>query len=91
MITDVTRLEDMSAVGRLRVMLDDDGDVLVIVSPQSDDGLIDFGADIEFCTIGSGGGGSPKTYKALRALMVAMAEDNADENCQGRAPEDDES
>lgn len=83
---DVSRLEDMSAVGSLRLSLDGDNDVIVAIYPQRDDGLIDVGVDVEFCTIGMGGGGSPRTYKALRALMVAMALDNADKNQQGRAP-----
>jgi len=88
MIEDVTRLEDMSAIGRLHLLLDADGDVIVHIQQQGDDGLIGDCADIEFCTIGNGGGGSPKTYAALRQLMEAMAEDNADINQQARAPKD---
>jgi len=86
MIEDVTRLEDMSAVGRLRLLLDGDGDVIIAIYPQTDDELIGIGESVEFCTIGTGGGGSPRTYKALRNLMEAMAQDNADPNQQSRKP-----
>ena len=41
-------------------------------------------ASVEFCTYG-GGGGSTRTWKALQALAVAMAEDNADPHQQARA------
>ena len=84
-ITDVRRLEDMSAVGRLHLMLDDDGDVIVSVHSQTDDELISCGENIEFCTTGMGGGGSPRTYDALRNLMQAMHDDNLDSHWQGRA------
>lgn len=83
-IKDVIRLEDMSSCGRLHLMLDGDSDVIVSVQSQTDDGLISIGDNVEFCTIGSGGGGSPRTYKALRDLMEAMELDNLDTNYQGR-------
>lgn len=35
-------------------------------------------ASVEFCTVGSGGGRSPKTYRALKALIEAIKEDNAE-------------
>lgn len=81
----VTRLEDMSAVGRLHVMYDNDGDIIVSVQEQTYDELIGPSRCVEFCTIGIGGGGSPRTYKALQDLMVAMQQDNEDHNYQGRA------
>lgn len=84
MITNVKRLEDMSAVGRLHLMLDGDGDVIVAVHSQIHGELISNGDNVEFCTIGIGGGGSPRTYKALRNLMEAMDADNKDSNYQGR-------
>ena len=69
------RFEDMSPRGRLRVLQQDDGDMLVAVveDPDGDHGGILVG--VEFCT---SGGKSPKTLEALRNLMRAMAEDNAD-------------
>lgn len=66
-----TRPEDMSSIGSLTIFLHDDGDVGVIVRDES--GNV---ADIEFCSIGSGGGHSPATLDALRSLYYAMAEDN---------------
>jgi hypothetical protein len=69
----VERLEDMSASGRLRLLQQGDGDV--IISIQQEDGQ---SADVEFCSPGSGGGGSPKTWVALRQLIQAMKEDNED-------------
>jgi len=88
-ITSVKRLEDMSSVGRLHLMLDGDSDVIVSVHPQTDDGLIGNGANVEFCTIGLGGGGSPRTYQALRELMKAMALDNLDTHYASRKCEDE--
>ena len=69
------RFEDMGQRGRLRVLQQDDGDMLVAVveDPEGDHGGIMVG--VEFCT---SGGKSPKTLEALRNLMQAMAEDNAD-------------
>lgn len=66
----VERLEDMSPRGLLRLLIQDDGDV--IVSVQQNDLQ---SADVEFCT---SGGRSPRTLHALRALAKAMQEDNAD-------------
>jgi len=85
MIRNVKRYEDMSQIGHLHLMLDDDGDVIISVAEQGLDGLIEYTTNIEFCTIGQGGGGSMRTYQALRNLMVAMHEDNQDRNNQGRA------
>jgi hypothetical protein len=75
----IERLEDMSQRGRLRVLIQSDGDV--IVSAIQNDGRM---ADVEFCTPMSGGGGSRKTWEALHALAVAMQEDNADPLCANR-------
>jgi hypothetical protein len=69
---DVGRYGDMSSKAHLRVGLDNDNDVYVSVRDES------AGASIEFCTPGSGGGSSPKTRRALIALMCAIEEDNAD-------------
>lgn len=79
----VERLEDMSERGKLRILQQDDGDIIVAVQPERN-GLLQPGESVEFCTIGQGGGRSPRTYLALKALMAAMAEDNAADPC--RAP-----
>ena len=70
------RFEDMSRRGRLRVFQQDDGDMIVSVvedldSPNPTAGL---SCSVEFCT---SGGKSPKTFEALLALMLAMADENA--------------
>jgi hypothetical protein len=69
------RFEDMSQRGRLRVVQQDDGDMVVgiVEDPAGPNGGVMVG--VEFCT---SGGKSPKTLTALRRLMQAMAEDNAD-------------
>jgi hypothetical protein len=75
MTNQAERFEDMSRRGRLRIIQQDDGDMIVYVieDPNSINGGASAG--VEFCT---SGGKSPKTREALRALMLAMAEDNAD-------------
>lgn len=74
------RFEDMSPRGRLRVIQQDDGDMIVCVIEdlESGSGCAGLSASVEFCT---SGGKSPKTLAALRDLMFAIAEDN-----QGRDP-----
>ncbi len=69
------RFEDMSPRGRLRILQQDDGDMLVYVIEDPDSQKNGASAGVEFCT---SGGKSPKTLAALRSLMLAMAEDNAD-------------
>lgn len=76
----VERLEDMSPNGKLRLLVQRDGDV--IVSVVQNDGQI---VDIEFCAPGAGGGGSPRTWRALRQLVIAMCDDNADLACSHRS------
>jgi len=71
----VTRNEDMSARGRLRLIQQTDGDVIVAIQPERD-GLIQPGESVEFCVPGGGGGRSPHTLAALHALMEAMERDN---------------
>jgi hypothetical protein len=70
------RIEDMSRRGFLRLVMEDDGDIIVAVGQCDRDGLIDPVARVEFCTCGSGGGGSPETREALIQLMGAIARDN---------------
>lgn len=67
---DTARLEDMSPKGHLRVTLDESSDVLAEVF----DG--ECFAHVEFCAGAGGGGKSPRTRRALIALMVAIEEDN---------------
>lgn len=67
----IVRKEDMSVTGRLRLLRQEDGDMCVAII--DDEGNQ---ASVEFCTPGSGGGKSPKTLAALRALALAMMEDN---------------
>lgn len=76
----VERLEDMSPKGRLRVCVQGDGDVIICLI--QDDGRM---ADVEFCTPGAGGGGSRRTWEALRNLVSAMEADNDDPRCSHRA------
>lgn len=80
------RFEDMSPRGRLQVLQQSDGDMIVCIieDPDSRGCCAGLSASVEFCT---SGGKSPKTLAALRALMEAMAEDNADPRCAGRRGE----
>lgn len=64
------RPEDMSIIGKLRLIVQPDGDVIVAICHS---GLM---IDIEFCAPGAGGGRSPETWKALRQLALAMQTDN---------------
>lgn len=67
----VARKEDMSINGRLRLIKQDDGDICVAVIEDSGEST-----DIEFCTVGMGGGKSGRTLAALNDLALAMIEDN---------------
>lgn len=71
----VERFEDMSPRGRLRLLQQSDGDVLVCVISDPDGPDEGVSPSVEFCT---SGGKSPRTLTALRNLMEAMAEDNRD-------------
>lgn len=73
----VERNEDMSPDGKLRIIRQNDGDIIIGIIPGFDKDIV-FGQSVEFCECGSGGGRSPKTRRALIALMKAMEEDNAD-------------
>jgi hypothetical protein len=83
----VDRLESMSPNGFLRLHIQEDGDVIITVGESDQSGGFDGIASVEFCTPFGGGGGSPKTHKALVELAKAMAEDNADPVYHGRAGE----
>jgi hypothetical protein len=78
----VSRKEDMSPDGGMRLLMEPDGDICVFVVNERHQC-----AGVQFTTPFGGGGGSKRTYKALRALMRAMAEDNADPLAQNRAGE----
>ncbi len=68
------RFEDMSPKGKLKLLQQDDGDIIVVVIPDPDsrDKLF---PSAEFCTH-MGGGQSPNVLKALRGLMEAIERDN---------------
>ena len=76
----IERRDDMSPNNRLVVHQQEDGDMIVGVVPGSMEEFnrMGFSQSVEFCTIGMGGGRSPKTLYALRNLMEAMEEDNRD-------------
>jgi ATP-dependent protease HslVU (ClpYQ) peptidase subunit len=74
----VYRNEDMSPRGKLTVLVQDDGDVIVC-SQGMDRDLVQPGSSVEFCAIGSGGGRSPHTLRALYALVEAIERDNAEQ------------
>lgn len=82
----VRRREDMSAVGHLVLLQDNDGDMIIAVyADDHNAGKVTSFADVEFCTIGTGGGKSPHTLEALRNLMKAIELDN-EEYPAGRHP-----
>lgn len=85
MITE--RLESMSPIGFLRIIKEDDGDICLTIGQPDRGGSLSRIASIEFCTPGSGGGGSSRTYAALVNLAAAMAADNLDPTQSGRRPE----
>ena len=84
------RLESMSPDGSLKLFRQEDGDIIVQVMTRQNS----FGnrsnelriASVEFCTPGSGGGGSRETWKALVNLLEAMKRDNEDPSQNGRNP-----
>lgn len=78
----IERLEDMSQRGKLRLLVQSDGDVVVAI--QQDDGTM---ADVEFCAPGAGGGGSHRSWAALREVALAMQLDNDDPACSARSGE----
>lgn len=70
MTREVERFEDMSPDGRLRIMIQDDGDVCVMVREGGLESVRV--ASVEFCNSGTR---SPWTREALRAVAVAMEKD----------------
>ena len=74
-IESIERIEDMSPSGRLVVHRQSDGDMIVAIWPDSKEHPYSGVVSAEFCTYG-GGGRSPNTLKALRALFEAIELDN---------------
>lgn len=72
----VSRKEDMSPLGQLRILHDEQGDVHIVVYEDDGDGFICESAAIKFCSCGMGGGKSPNTMRALVKLMEAIDLDN---------------
>jgi hypothetical protein len=83
----VERHEDMSAVGRLCLIAQPDGDIIVSLIVEDREHAPKFGGSVEFCSPGGGGGRSPHTIRALRELFLAMERDNT-ENPIGRVASD---
>ncbi len=75
--TIIERHEDMSPEGKLGIFIQNDGDIVVICNGRDMWGEPTH-AQVEFCTIGSGGGRSPKTRRALCELARAIIADNAE-------------
>ena len=71
----IRRYEDMSQYGFLQLIRDNEGDIHIMTSRY--DGEKDASwCNVEFCTVGHGGGQSKHTYQALLNLMEAMRKDN---------------
>ena len=70
------RREDMSQRGELQLIQQDDGDIIVCCLGVDSCGDLYQSSHVEFCSIGAGGGRSPKVMEALIQLMNAIDEDN---------------
>lgn len=68
------RYEDMSPTGKLELIQQIDGDIIVVVTSGEDDEFRQ--AAVEFCMPMTGGGQGERTHKALVALLEAMQADN---------------
>ncbi|MBN2643019.1 MAG: hypothetical protein JXR78_15310 [Victivallales bacterium] len=76
MTRNVQRTGDMSRDVKLKLYIQEDGDIVVAINGG---GQL---ARVEFCQCGIGGGQSPNTLKALRNLFEAMEKDNCPQNTQ---------
>jgi len=76
------RFEDMSHRGRLGLVVQEDGDIIVYINPDPSE-IMRYTKSVEFCELSSGGGGSPHTRAALVELFRAIRKDN-EENPQYR-------
>ena len=76
----VERPDDMSQKGKLRLFVEDDGDIIVAVHEEVQDEqgqpMVGAGADVQICAPFTGGGHSPETWEALHRLAIAMHHDN---------------
>ena len=72
----IERIEDMSHDGKLSLMIEPDGDIIIACHGHGMDGRSPRRSEVQFCACASGGGKSPRTRKALHDLMMAMAKDN---------------
>jgi hypothetical protein len=70
------RHEDMSPDGMLAVMKQEDGDLILEIRKIDPVTRKFQWVEVEFCAIGSGGGKSSHTRKALVALALAIEKDN---------------
>lgn len=80
-IEHVERIGDMSPDDCLQMFRQQDGDI--VVGMYTEKGGM---TSVEFCAIGSGGGRSPHTRRALAHLMVAMERDNAESPTASQQP-----
>lgn len=69
-----SRKEDMSPDGFLDILIEPDGDIIVII--RKGEGKDFRTSEVQFCDPGSGGGRSSKTRYALFKLIEAMEEDS---------------
>jgi len=69
------RYEDMSSDGRLSILQQDSGDIIISIEPSKEDAHYHY-PSIEFCTCSNGGGQSPTVLEALYELMKAIEMDN---------------
>lgn len=72
-----TRYEDMSPDGYLQVIVEDDGDVILVVNGSGFDPDDFHRVSVQFCTFG-GGGRSPAVRNALLHLIQAIQQDNVE-------------
>lgn len=68
------RMGDMDCTSALCVYMQEDGDLVVwLGAPHFPNDEV---KEVEFCTVGSGGGRSDHTRKALIDLILAIQKDN---------------
>lgn len=73
----VERKEDMSPRGKLVLLEEGNGDIVLEIIPDPND-FPHRKNRVEFCTYFPGGSRSPRTHKALSDLMDAMERDSND-------------
>ena len=76
-VTAYERYEDMSPDGYLQMMVEDDGDVILVVYGTGLDQTEYHRVSLQFCTFG-GGGQSATVRNALLHLIQAIQQDNAE-------------